>query len=608
MSKGKATRSSTATSSTPAPAPTISNDILTGRFTENDWNCLVEVEDGEEFVFELLETIVGGVLDVIHEQHVEENIIPFTLGWAEDSMIKLIDWQFLAHDKGEGNTLADMSWQPDEEPERIPLDSWGRGSVPRRVVEVVSEEDITVETIEEEEPGQENLNESSVEETAQEREDLAIIRNNPDLWALNKLREQLKYYTISADDVLTLSKIKKPDDTLHLLYQALAAVVGNTDTKYVYEEAIANLQNTKEFIEDFGPRPISEETILLLKKYVDDIKLHPDHMQQVVCPAAVGLCTWLHTAFTYQTMCNVLNVETSVDYQTLKACLIEMKSMSSPPEHVKHVMSAVVTLISGRQLQNFGDIKKAFGEPKLLDKMEQFDCRALSQGFIRKFKKNFMTHNTDELKRVSACCSILYKWCEDQIYGSGSIIVRPPEVKQKRRNLRVVRVVKPRDSPEESEENYETMTRSNCTLDNMLPHQSAAIVKAQQGRPPGQKEVEYDEKGNVVSVLKIKKLPSHRVKTKYEIIDPEAQGKRHFSKSLKPLRHVSMVRSKESTMFPFETQEHTPLPPSFVDAVQASPGVVIKQGSRVKRGPESPSLSPIDQAGARYHQLLSSTS
>ena len=37
MSKGKATRSSTATSSTPAPPPTINNDILTGRLTENDW-------------------------------------------------------------------------------------------------------------------------------------------------------------------------------------------------------------------------------------------------------------------------------------------------------------------------------------------------------------------------------------------------------------------------------------------------------------------------------------------------------------------------------------------------------------------------------------------
>ena len=36
------------------------------------------------------------------------------------------------------------------------------------------------------------------------------------------------------------------------------------------------------------------------------------------------------------------------------------------------------------------------------------------------------------------------------------------------------------------------------------------FYQAQQGRPPGKKEVQYDDKGNVVSVLKIKKLPTNR--------------------------------------------------------------------------------------------------
>ena len=35
-------------------------------------------------------------------------------------------------------------------------------------------------------------------------------------------------------------------------------------------------------------------------------------------------------------------------------------------------------------------------------------------------------------------------------------------------------------------------------------------IQAQHGRPPGKKEVQYDDKGNVVSVMKIKKFPANR--------------------------------------------------------------------------------------------------
>ena len=53
---------------------------------------MVEVEDGEEFVFELVETVVDGVLSVIHEKHMETNLIPFSLDWAENIMVRKLSW------------------------------------------------------------------------------------------------------------------------------------------------------------------------------------------------------------------------------------------------------------------------------------------------------------------------------------------------------------------------------------------------------------------------------------------------------------------------------------------------------------------------------------
>ena len=44
-----------------------------------------------------------------------------------------------------------------------------------------------------------------------------------------------------------------------------------------------------------------------------------------------------------------------------------------------------------------------------------------------------------------------------------------------------------------------------------------------------------------------------------------------------------------------------------VDAVTASPGVVIKQGSKIKRGPDSVVLSPIEQNNlSRFKNILTS--
>ena len=78
----------------------------------------------------------------------------------------------------------------------------------------------------------------------------------------------MKYYKISVDDIATLEKIDKPSDTLHLLHQVLGVIQDHPDKDYEYSVAVANLKNTKKFIETFGPRPISESTMALLKPCV----------------------------------------------------------------------------------------------------------------------------------------------------------------------------------------------------------------------------------------------------------------------------------------------------------------------------------------------------
>eukprot|EP00116_Pleurobrachia_bachei_P010173 sb/3470435/ len=197
MSKGKGTRSSTATSSTPAPVAPVSNDILPGRFTEADWLGVVELEDGEELVGDLIEEMVAGVMKVIHEKHIDEQCIPHSLAWTQNIIEKLVEWQFLAYDPGEGNSTE---WEEDAEPERTPLDSWGRGSVPCRLVKV-KEVEIDIGEEGEAQEDKENLPDDT-QNTEQQEEDQTLsifdpLTEKPNITKLNKIRDSIKQYSIS---------------------------------------------------------------------------------------------------------------------------------------------------------------------------------------------------------------------------------------------------------------------------------------------------------------------------------------------------------------------------------------------------------------------------
>eukprot|EP00116_Pleurobrachia_bachei_P010149 sb/3470411/ len=168
MSKGKGTRSSTATSSTPAPVAPVSNDILPGRFTEADWLGVVELEDGEELVGDLIEEMVA-------------------------------------------------------EPERTPLDSWGRGSVPCRLVKV-KEVEIDIGEEGEAQEDEENLPDDT-QKTEQQEEDQTLsifdpLTEKPNITKLNKIRDSIKQYSISNDVVACLRSVEEPPALQNYLYQA----------------------------------------------------------------------------------------------------------------------------------------------------------------------------------------------------------------------------------------------------------------------------------------------------------------------------------------------------------------------------------------------------
>lgn len=138
---------------------------------------------------------------------------------------------------------------------------------------------------------------------------------------------------------------------------------------------------------------------------------------------------------------------------------------------------------------------------------------------------------------------------------------------------------------------------------------STSILKAQYGRPPGIKDVLYDERGNVVAVMKISpdKLPSHRVRTKFSVVDDDSDGgavrararprklgpssqKAESMRDWKPPkttshRHVDTNQANNHSYQIEDAGQITPLPPPLVDTMDISAGVLVREGKIVRRGP-----------------------
>jgi len=197
---------------------------------------------------------------------------------------------------------------------------------------------------------------------------------------------------------------------------------------------------------------------------------------------------------------------------------------------------------------------------------------------------------------------------EDNKPTDESVKPQPPETKppQKRRGpFKPHRGKLPDYVPYDISQNTDGNDVSECSYTHLEFLSSSSMLKSPQGRPPGAKDVTYDERGNIVGVMKInpQKLPSHRVRTKFQIVDPvsEAAALAHLKAKKKGQYQLSkgprtqQVRDGVLSGHKggnYSTQLHqpqahpvTPLPPPLVDIMDLSAGVVVKERGLVRKGP-----------------------
>jgi len=186
--------------------PVIAHEIVPGKFTDADWNNMVERDSSDEFIMDIMDELMEVTMTTIHKKYIERQLLPFTITQARDAIIEIIEWQFLAKDEGEVDIDTDLGWMEDEEPEPAVTDCWAQGSVPRNVIAPPTPELEVIEEAPEEKP--EEAVAEVADEVAKEPEELAdVVSDTEESPAVDEKKDSKKK-DVSKEESESL-KIKK---------------------------------------------------------------------------------------------------------------------------------------------------------------------------------------------------------------------------------------------------------------------------------------------------------------------------------------------------------------------------------------------------------------
>ncbi|XP_064617740.1 uncharacterized protein C2orf81 homolog isoform X1 [Liolophura sinensis] len=455
MSRGTVTKSRTdKKGGQSVPLPAVAHEIIPGKYTDQDWNSMLEKDDGEDFIADIVEDVVAMTLEKAYDGYISRQLLPFTINQAKDAILQIIEWQFLAHDEGDMEVDKDPGWIQEEEPDPATTDCWAQGSVPKIFLPPVC-------SVIEEEP--------EVKEEAQPTETV-----DPEI----------------CDEQMS-DQVSEP--------------------------------------------PLPENT-----------QLEEDQPQDANF------------------------VPENSDSPTKAAASPKKKRRGYKP--------------------HYGSLKSA-GVSRMTESLEDTEI----QLWEKEARENLSPERPLALSLIQmpvTCHSLL----------------KEPELQAHSYHYFVQGLLKTSHSLHYSSHGLVAQVHSTpsvfqrCLIDTPFRH------RMQQGRPPGNKEVTYDEMGNVVAVVKLNpdRLPNHRVKVGYHVVDPtveaaearlDAMKKGKLTRknlSHKEPKHSngkrasvgsSTVTSKGKPSVLTDSQSKTPLPPAMIDTVDIAPGVVIREGQQVRKGP-----------------------
>ncbi|KAK1792347.1 hypothetical protein P4O66_012302, partial [Electrophorus voltai] len=104
-------------------------DIVPGRLSESEWMSMLSQAEGEGFVADILDEFMNHLMVKCYEVYLKKQLLPFSVAWAKNAMVQVIELQYPTHDTGDGaNTIS--LFKENAEPPPMITDSWAQGCMP----------------------------------------------------------------------------------------------------------------------------------------------------------------------------------------------------------------------------------------------------------------------------------------------------------------------------------------------------------------------------------------------------------------------------------------------------------------------------------------------
>ncbi|XP_053337673.1 uncharacterized protein C2orf81 homolog [Clarias gariepinus] len=113
----------------PAQAEDVVENVDPGCLSKSEFLNMIAQEEEEEIVSDILDELMTHVTEKCYEVYLKKQIMPFTVAWAENTILQLAKWQYLMHDEGDDVETISLL-QEDTAPAPSVPDSWAEGCVP----------------------------------------------------------------------------------------------------------------------------------------------------------------------------------------------------------------------------------------------------------------------------------------------------------------------------------------------------------------------------------------------------------------------------------------------------------------------------------------------
>ncbi|XP_060075636.1 dynein axonemal heavy chain 6-like [Ylistrum balloti] len=103
-----------------------------------------------------------------------------------------------------------------------------------------------------------------------------------------------------------------------------------------------------------------------------------------------------------------------------KGDLTEIKSLANPPQLVKDVLSATMTLLQEENVEDFRYVKRFLADPSSLKRLEEVDVSVIPPELVVKARGYIDGFTEDKVRSVSAATTSFFRWVNDVLSKAGS--------------------------------------------------------------------------------------------------------------------------------------------------------------------------------------------